>query len=53
MTSHRPYRRAMSWDSAKTEIFSQRERQFDPDVVDAFSSVEQQLRGIRRELAAA
>jgi response regulator RpfG family c-di-GMP phosphodiesterase len=53
MTSHRPYRRAMSWESATTEILGQRDRQFDPDVVDAFSSVEQDLRGIRRELAAA
>jgi HD-GYP domain-containing protein (c-di-GMP phosphodiesterase class II) len=36
MTSHRPYRRALSWNTARAEILEQRKRQFDPDVVDAF-----------------
>jgi len=53
MTSHRPYRRAMSWQAARTEILEQRRRQFDPEVVDAFVSAENDLKGIRRELAAA
>jgi response regulator RpfG family c-di-GMP phosphodiesterase len=53
MTSHRPYRRAMSWDTARAEILEQRKRQFDPHVVDAFVAVEQDLRDIRRALAAA
>jgi response regulator RpfG family c-di-GMP phosphodiesterase len=53
MTSHRPYRRALSWDAARAEIVHQRKRQFDPDVVDAFLSAETALRQIRRELAAA
>jgi response regulator RpfG family c-di-GMP phosphodiesterase len=53
MTSHRPYRRAMSWQAARTEILDQRKRQFDPDVVDAFVSAESRLKDIRRELAAA
>jgi response regulator RpfG family c-di-GMP phosphodiesterase len=53
MTSHRPYRRAMSWQAARTEILDQRRRQFDPDVVDAFISAEGDLKEIRRELAAA
>jgi response regulator RpfG family c-di-GMP phosphodiesterase len=53
MTSHRPYRRALSWDAARAEIVQQRKRQFDPDVVDAFLSAETALREIRRELAAA
>jgi response regulator RpfG family c-di-GMP phosphodiesterase len=53
MTSHRPYRRAMSWQTARTEILTQRKRQFDPDVVDAFVSAESKLKQIRRELAAA
>jgi response regulator RpfG family c-di-GMP phosphodiesterase len=53
MTSHRPYRRAMSWHAARTEILEQRKRQFDPDVVDAFISAETDLKTIRRELAAA
>ena len=53
MTSHRPYRRAMSWQSARTEILEQRKRQFDPEVVDACVSAENELKDIRRELAAA
>ena len=53
MTSHRPYRRALSWNAARGEILGQRKRQFDPDVVDAFVAVEADLRQIRRELAAA
>jgi len=53
MTSHRAYRRAMSWNAAHAEILDQRKRQFDPDVVDAFVTVEPALREIRRELAAA
>jgi response regulator RpfG family c-di-GMP phosphodiesterase len=53
MTSHRPYRRAMSWSAAHAEILEQRKRQFDPDVVDAFVTSEPTLLEIRRELAAA
>ncbi len=53
MTSHRPYRRAMSWNAARAEILDQRKRQFDPDVVDAFVMVEPALRESRREFAAA
>ena len=53
MTSHRPYRRAMSWSAAQAEILEQRKRQFDPDVVDAFVTIEPVLREICRELAAA
>jgi cyclic di-GMP phosphodiesterase len=53
MTSHRPYRRAMSWSAAHVEILEQRKRQFDPDVVDAFVTIDSTLREIRRELAAA
>jgi cyclic di-GMP phosphodiesterase len=53
MTSHRPYRRAMSWSAAHAEILEQRKRQFDPDVVDAFLTSEPTLIEIRRELAAA
>ncbi|HVD43204.1 MAG TPA: HD domain-containing phosphohydrolase [Gaiellaceae bacterium] len=53
MTSHRPYRRAMSWSAAHAEILEQRKRQFDPDVVDAFLTSEPTLLEIRRELVAA
>jgi ribonuclease P protein subunit RPR2 len=53
MTSHRPYRRALSWQTARAEILDQRTRQFDPHVVDAFVEAESDLKAIRRELAAA
>jgi response regulator RpfG family c-di-GMP phosphodiesterase len=53
MTSHRPYRRAMSWEVARTEIVQQSGRQFDPMIVEAFVSIEPELHEIRRELAAA
>ncbi len=53
MTSHRPYRRALSWQSARTEILAQSKRQFDPEIVEAFETIEPELRDIRRELAAA
>jgi ribonuclease P protein subunit RPR2 len=53
MTSHRPYRRALKWSAAREEILRQAEQQFDPEVVAAFEDTEDELRGIRRELAAA
>ena len=53
MTSDRPYRAARTWDEAATEIFAERARQFDPDVVDAFREREPELREIRRVFAAA
>jgi response regulator RpfG family c-di-GMP phosphodiesterase len=52
MTSHRPYRRAISWNAARAEILEQKKRQFDPDVVEAFVAVEDDLKEIRRELVA-
>src|SRR5437764_4058653 len=52
MTSNRPYRRALSWTTARDEIRRQSGRQFDPDVVDSFVEIEPDLRDIRRELAA-
>ena len=53
MTSDRPYRDAFRWDTAVAEIFVQSGRQFDPNVVEAFRSVEPKLHGIHRKLAAA
>jgi putative two-component system response regulator len=53
MTSNRPYRRAMAWEAAHTEVVAQMGRQFDPQIVEAFVEIEPQLREIRRELAAA
>jgi response regulator RpfG family c-di-GMP phosphodiesterase len=53
MTSHRPYRRAMSWKSASAEILVQAGKQFDPEVVEAFREREGDLREVHREIAAA
>jgi response regulator RpfG family c-di-GMP phosphodiesterase len=52
MTSDRPYRKAMSWAAAGREILSESKRQFDPQVVEAFTARERSLRSIRREFAA-
>jgi response regulator RpfG family c-di-GMP phosphodiesterase len=53
MTSHRPYRRALSWGEARAEIVAQSGTQFDPDVVEAFCDCDGALAEVRRELAAA
>jgi putative two-component system response regulator len=53
MTSHRPYRRALSWRTAYGEIVGAGGSQFDPDVVDAFRAAEPALRAIHEEFAAA
>ena len=39
LTSERPYKRAWDKEAAKAEILSQRGRQFDPQIVDAFMVV--------------
>ena len=53
ITSHRPYRRAQSWATARAEILAQEGSQFDPMVVEAFREREPKLKQVRRELAAA
>jgi cyclic di-GMP phosphodiesterase len=53
MTSDRPYRLALNWAQAGREILGESGRQFDPDVVEAFTVREDELCGIREELAAA
>src|SRR5919197_4734337 len=53
MTSDRPYRQALSWDEATEEILGQTGRQFDPQVVKAFSTRERRLRRIFSELSQA
>jgi response regulator RpfG family c-di-GMP phosphodiesterase len=53
MTSNRPYRRALSWSTARDEILGQSGRQFDPAVVESFIAAEPELRAIRREVAVA
>jgi putative two-component system response regulator len=53
MTSDRPYRDARPWQAAVDEIVVQSGRQFDPEVVQAFRSVEPRLRRVHRELIAA
>lgn len=44
MTSDRPYRKALSFDDAKTELVRMRGRQFAPEAVDAFLAEESALR---------
>jgi response regulator RpfG family c-di-GMP phosphodiesterase len=53
MTSDRPYRSALSWERATEEILGQTGRQFDPQVVKAFSVRERRLRRIHAELSVA
>jgi response regulator RpfG family c-di-GMP phosphodiesterase len=53
MTSDRPYRSALSWERATEEILGQTGRQFDPQVVKAFSVRERRLRRIYAELSVA
>jgi ribonuclease P protein subunit RPR2 len=51
MTSERPYRPALAWEDAVEEILAQSGRQFDPDVIQAFASVEDGLRDAYQELS--
>lgn len=54
LTSERPYKRAWSASEALEEITSQRERQFDPDVVDVFErAVEQSVEHTAKHTAGA
>jgi response regulator RpfG family c-di-GMP phosphodiesterase len=53
MTSHRPYRRALSWEKARAEIVANSGKQFDPGVVEVFVERDRQLRSIRRLARAA
>jgi response regulator RpfG family c-di-GMP phosphodiesterase len=49
MTSDRPYRKAVPWEDAVTEITDQAGWQFDPAVVDAFREREEALRRVYYE----
>ena len=53
ITNHRPYREARSWREARREIVSQKGKQFDPLVIDAYCDREHVLHEIRREFLAA
>jgi putative two-component system response regulator len=53
MTSDRPYRKALKWDAARSEIVAQSGKQFDPEVVEAYVEREAALRETQRELAVA
>jgi putative nucleotidyltransferase with HDIG domain len=52
ITSDRPYRRAQSFEKAVEEISKHRETQFDPDVVDAFLSLNEDEFNSLRNVAA-
>lgn len=52
MTSDRPYRRALTFSTARDEITRESGRQFDPDVVGVFLGVPEEVwEDIRREVA--
>ncbi|MFO0856476.1 MAG: HD domain-containing protein [Phycisphaerales bacterium] len=51
LTSKRVYKQAMTHDQARAAIRDQRDKQFDPRVVDAFERIQRQFDGIRKELA--
>jgi ribonuclease P protein subunit RPR2 len=53
MTSDRPYRSAVNWQQAGTEIMRQAKGQFDPFVVKAFRDCEPRLRAVQRRFAMA
>ena len=53
MTGERPYRRPASWEAAREEIFAQRGRQFDPDIVQVFLEESDGLRRLFELTAAA
>jgi HD-GYP domain-containing protein (c-di-GMP phosphodiesterase class II) len=51
LTNDRPYRAAGSWEDASRLIVSEANRQFDPDVVEAFQEREQVMRSLQLEFA--
>ena len=50
LTSTRPYKRAWEVDQALEFLCAQRGRHFDPQLVDAFAGVREEVRRIQREL---
>jgi response regulator RpfG family c-di-GMP phosphodiesterase len=52
MTSNRPYRNALPWESAGVEILRESGGQFDPAVVRAFQDVEPRLKTVHAHLRA-
>lgn len=51
LTSKRVYKRAMTHEHARAAIREQRDKQFDPRVVDAFERVQRQFDDIRKQLS--
>jgi response regulator RpfG family c-di-GMP phosphodiesterase len=51
MTSERPYRRPLPWETAVDEILREKGAQFDPRVADAFAARESRMHRIAEELA--
>ena len=52
MTSDRPYRRARSWVDAGRELVQQSGKQFDPEIVSAFTGIESRLRDVYADFGA-
>ena len=52
MTTNRPYRRGRAWAKACEIIENEAGGQFDPDVVAVFREREDELKEIRRQMAA-
>jgi response regulator RpfG family c-di-GMP phosphodiesterase len=52
MTSDRPYRRARPWMDAGSELVHESGRQFDPEVVGAFTGIERRLRDVFEQVGA-
>jgi HD-GYP domain-containing protein (c-di-GMP phosphodiesterase class II) len=51
MTSDRPYRKALPWQTAVKEILAESGYQFDPHIVAAFTHRQRHLRLIHEDLA--
>jgi len=51
LTTKRPYKQAMTHEQARAAIREQRDRQFDPRVVDAFERIHRQFDATRHEMA--
>jgi putative two-component system response regulator len=51
LTTARPYKQAMTHDQARAIIREQRDKQFDPRIVDAFERIHREIDATRHDLA--